>query len=135
MANTAPTAASTKMTARATACAAGSRPDATGHDLLYGCRRSRSASATSLIRETAEDASTNAAPATTAYQNPPGRPSVSPASGAAKTRRFFGHWRGLVLWMTAQSQRTGPGRRAVVPLRGRVTCAAGVGAVIERRPP
>ena len=65
-----------------------------------------------------------------AYQNPYERPNVSPASGAAKTSRFFGHCRGRVLCATALSHRNGADRRVADPRRGSVTFAAGVGTVI-----
>jgi len=42
------------------------------------------------------------------------RPSVAPASGAANTNRFFGHWRGLVVRTTAASQ---VGERGIVVTR------------------
>src|ERR1700722_11413352 len=82
------------MTADVTASPAGSRPDATGRFRLVGCRRSRSASVTSLIRYTADDAAVKAAAAISAYPNPLARPRLAPARGAAKTSRCLGHCRG-----------------------------------------
>ena len=99
--------AMTRIPASARACVLGSRPDATGRNLLTGCRLSRSASATSLMKYTAADAAVNAAAATSAYPGPSSRPSEAPASGAANTRRFFGHCRGRAVSTTAASQRTG----------------------------
>src|SRR5579859_649534 len=65
-----------------------------------------------------------------AYQKPKARPNESPASGAAKTSRFFGHCLGRVLCTTAFSHRSDPDRRAGAPRSGSVSLAAGMGAVI-----
>src|SRR6266581_8045481 len=72
----------------------------------------------------------NAPTATSAYQKPYERPNVSPARGAAKTSRFFGHCRGRVLCTTAFSHLAEPARRVGVPFCGSVSLAAGVGTVM-----
>ena len=74
---------------------------------LTGCSRSRSASTTSLTKYTAAAATVNTTAATSAYPRPSSRPSEAAASGAAKTSRFLGHWRGREVCTTAPSHRTG----------------------------
>ena len=57
------------------------------------------------------------------------RPSVGAASGAAKTSRFFGHWRGRAVRSTAVGQL---GRRACLARAATLASVALVWAVTVR---